>query len=130
MMARRGSGDMAPLSLNLGDSWRLVVNIKLRPFYPRGRKPIPIEVEAGWASGQFWEWLEMIYSPTGIHNPDRPARSLVTVVTELRRTAYCLINVLILGSMEEFTSRKQNVSLTFIIPSPSCSLPSRGNGLK
>ena len=123
MMARRESGDMAPLSLNLCCSWRLVVNIKLRSFYPRGRTSIPIEVEAGWAPGPFWEWLEMRYSPTGICNPDRPARSVVTVVTELRRTPYCLINVLILGSMEELSFRKQNVTLTFIIPSPSCTLP-------
>jgi len=122
MQARRGSGDIAPLSPNLGASWRWVVNITLRPFYPWERTSIPIEVEAGWAPGPFWEWLGMRYSPTGIRNSDHPARSVVAVVTELPRAPYCLINVLILGSLEELTFRKQNVSLPslyLLLPVPS-----------
>jgi len=67
------------------------------------------------------------FSPTTIiRNPDHPVLCVIVVMTELRRVPYCLFNVLILGSLEELTFRKQKVSLTFIIPSPSCSLPRRG----
>lgn len=55
----------------------------------------------------------MLYSPTGIRTPDHPARRVVAVVTELRRAPYCLINGIILGSLEEVTFRKQNVSPNF-----------------
>jgi hypothetical protein len=99
-----------------------VVNITLRPFYPGGRTSIPIEVEAGWATGPFWEWLGMRYSPTGIRNPDHPSRSVVAVVTELLRAPYCLISVLILGNLEKLAFTKQNVSLPslyLLLPVPS-----------
>ena len=124
------SGDVAPLCLKLGASWKRVVNIKLRPFYPRVRTSIPIEVEAGWAPGPFWEWLVMRCATTSIRNPDHPARCVVAVVIELRWTPIFFINVLILGSLEELTFRKQKVSLTFVIPSLSCSLPRRENRKK
>jgi len=107
----------------IGASWRWALNIMLRPFYPRGRTSIPIEMEAGWAPGPFCEWLGMRYSPISIRNPDHPARNVVSVMTELRRAPYWSINALILRSAEELTFRKRKVSLKFIIPPPSRSLP-------
>jgi len=34
MKAYRGSGGISPFILNLGTTWRCVVNFKPRPFYP------------------------------------------------------------------------------------------------
>jgi len=45
---------MATRILNLGSSWRLVVNNTLRPLRPGGQKPVPTEKEAGWAPQPVW----------------------------------------------------------------------------
>ena len=39
-----------------------------------GKDPVPIEQEAGWATGPVWKGAENL-APTGIRSPDRPARS-------------------------------------------------------
>jgi len=41
---------------------------------PRGKDPVPIVQEAGWAPGPFWTGAENL-APTGIRSLDRPARS-------------------------------------------------------
>jgi len=41
---------------------------------PRGKDPVPIVKEAGWASEPFWTVVENLAS-TGIRSPDRPACS-------------------------------------------------------
>ena len=51
-----------------------VVNTTPRPLYPRGKDPVPIVQEAGWAPGPVWTGAENLAS-TGIRSPDRPARS-------------------------------------------------------
>jgi hypothetical protein len=40
----------------------------------RGKDPVPIVQEAGWASGPVWTGSENL-APTGVRSTDRPARS-------------------------------------------------------
>ena len=56
---------------------------------PPGKDPVPIVQEAGWAPGPVWTGVENL-APTGIRSPDRPARSVVTIPTELSRPPYIL----------------------------------------
>ena len=49
---------------------------------PPGKDPVPIVQEAGWAPRPAWTGAEN-FAPTGIRSPDRPARSTVTMPTEL-----------------------------------------------
>ena len=49
-------------------------------LYPRGR-PVPIVQEVRWPPGPDRTGEES--RPTGIRSPDRPARSLVAIPTEL-----------------------------------------------
>jgi predicted membrane protein len=53
-----------------------------RSHFTPGKDPIPIVQEAGWAMGPVWTGAENL-APTGIRSPDRPARSSVTIPTEL-----------------------------------------------
>ena len=50
-------------------------------LYP-GKNPVPIVHEDGWAQGPVWK--DGKSRSTGIRSPDRPARSSVTLPTELR----------------------------------------------
>jgi hypothetical protein len=43
-------------------------------LYSRGKDPVPIVQEAGWAPEPVWTGAENL-APTGIRSPDRPARS-------------------------------------------------------
>jgi hypothetical protein len=43
-------------------------------LYPRGREPVPILQEAGWAPGTIWMGVEN-FTPTGIRSQNLPARS-------------------------------------------------------
>ena len=52
-----------------------------RPYFTRGKDPVPIVQEAGWAPGPVWMGGKS--RPTGIRSPDRPARSSVAIPTEL-----------------------------------------------
>ena len=45
---------MAPLILNLGHKWMLLVSFTLRPLYLQARIPVRIPYEAGWAPGPIW----------------------------------------------------------------------------
>ena len=49
-----------------------------------GNDPVPIVQEAGWAPGPVWTGAENL-AVTGIRSPDRPARSVVAIPTELSR---------------------------------------------
>ena len=44
------------------------------PLFTRGKEPVPIVQEAGWAPGPVWTGAENL-APTGIRFPDSPARS-------------------------------------------------------
>lgn len=72
---RKGSGDMAPLILNLGTMSRWVVNITTRL--------VPTENEAGWIQEPVWTfWLrETLLSLVGTRIPNCPSASLVTIPT-------------------------------------------------
>ena len=50
-------------------------------LYP-GKTPVPIVREAGWTPGPVWTGAENL-APAGIRSPDRAARSVVTIPTEL-----------------------------------------------
>jgi hypothetical protein len=63
----------------------------LAAFTP-GKEPVPIVQEAGWPSEPVWTGAENL-ALTSILSPDLPARSIVTIPTELfRPTIY--INIL------------------------------------
>lgn len=82
MKAQRGHTGIAPLSLNLGARRRSMVNVTLRPLYPRGRTVTPMEVQVGWDTAPVWKWLEIgKFSLTGIRTPVRSVRSLPAIRT-------------------------------------------------
>jgi hypothetical protein len=92
MAAYRNRG-IAPLILNLNASWRWVVNITSRPFYPLERSTVPINQETGWAPEGVWTFSEnrKYFFPAGIRYRDHPATGLVTTLTELFLLQFILI---------------------------------------
>ena len=52
-----------------------------RPHFTRGKDPVPIFQEAGWAPGMVWN--DGKSRPHRDSIPDRPARSSVAIPTEL-----------------------------------------------
>jgi len=58
-----------------------VVSSTLRPLFTSGIEPVPILQEAGWAPGPVWTGGKS--RPHRDSIPDRPARSSVTIATEL-----------------------------------------------
>jgi hypothetical protein len=93
MKACRNRG-LAPLILNLNASWRWVVNITPRPFYPLERITVPINQEAGWTPETVWAFSEnrkYFFSPAGIRYRDHPAGGIVTILTELFLLQFILI---------------------------------------
>jgi hypothetical protein len=42
---------------------------------PRGKDPVPILQEVGWAPRWVWTSAANLATPTGIRSPDRPART-------------------------------------------------------
>jgi hypothetical protein len=58
-----------------------VVSSTPRPYFTPGKEPVSIVQEAGWAPRPVWTGGKS--RPTGIRSPDRPARSSVSIPTEL-----------------------------------------------
>jgi hypothetical protein len=87
-LAERGSRGIAPLMLNLGIRWGLVVNATSRPLYPREIPPVSILQEAGCAWGPFLTSTENL-ALTGFRTSDRPARS--DSLYRLKGKAYAMI---------------------------------------
>jgi hypothetical protein len=85
-----GSGFIAPSILDFGTRWRWVVTFKLRPLYSQGKSlRYPLDRRLGGPQSRSGHGGEKRNSqpPPEIEpqNPDRPARSLVTIPTELSR---------------------------------------------
>ena len=80
-----GSGGIAPLVPDVGDRWIRVVNFMSRSLYPRERTPVPVLQEVLGSQGRPWRTEEEknLFSFTGIRTPIRPARTIVTILTEL-----------------------------------------------
>ena len=80
-----------------------VVSSTLRPYFTTGKDPVPIVQEAGWAPGPVWKGGKS--RPHRDSIPDRPARSSVTIPTELPgpRSIYLI-------------TQKQKVWILFLIP--------------
>ena len=72
--AHRGSRSIALLFLDHGTRRGWGVSVTPRPLFTRGKYPVPIVHEAGWAPGPVWTCAENL-APTGIRSPDRPCRS-------------------------------------------------------
>jgi hypothetical protein len=81
---------MAPLVLNVGGRWRLVVIFMLQPLYIRETTPVPVAKEGGWATrvGLYFWGIEKYLVPVGIRTSDHAARSLVAMLTTLCRMLY------------------------------------------
>jgi len=84
MKAYRGCRGMAPRIVNLGTSWRWVVNFMPRLLFSIERPPISITWEAGWAPEPVWTFLgkDKYIAPTGIRIVDSSARNLVIISTK------------------------------------------------
>jgi len=68
---------------NLGarcDGWSMPDFGRFTP----GKDPVPIVQKNGWAAGPVWTGAENLAS-AGFRSSDRPARSVVTIPTELSR---------------------------------------------
>jgi len=93
-----GSGGIAPRILNLDTRWNWVVTFTPRPFYLRGKRPrYPVDrrlSELQSRSGRDGEEKKSHHCPCRDFNPGRPARSLVTVLTDLHRLVVLGIRVL------------------------------------
>ena len=63
-----------------------MVSVTPRPLFTPRKDPVPILQEAGWAPGPVWTGAENL--TTGIRSPDRPARSVVAIPTELPGPQY------------------------------------------
>jgi hypothetical protein len=59
-----------------------VVSVTPQPHFTPRKDPVPIVQEAGWAPGPVWTGAGNL-APIGIRSPDRPARSSVSIPTEL-----------------------------------------------
>ena len=83
MKVYKDSAGIAPLILNLGDRWRLVVNINIRP---EPRRPLNGRLGGPKSrSGRFGKKKKKSVAPAGIRIPDRPARSIVAIPTTQSR---------------------------------------------
>ena len=80
--AHRWSRGIALLFYDHGTRRGWGVRITPRPLFNPGQDPVPIVQGAGWAPAAVWTGAENL-APTGIRSPDRPARSHVTILTEL-----------------------------------------------
>jgi hypothetical protein len=85
-----GSGGISPRILKLGNKWRWVVSFTPQSFYSRGKKP-SYTLDRRLAGPQIWceRVGEERYWPCWESNPRLPARSLVSVLTELPRLQFC-----------------------------------------
>ena len=86
----------------------------LQFFTPRN-DPVPIVQEAGWAPGPVWTGAENL-APTGIRSLDCPARSSVTIPTELPGPLRIILNTYKVHSV----SKKRGIlllKLTVCVPS-------------
>jgi hypothetical protein len=61
---------------NLSASWECAVNATSRLLYPRGRDPVPVIDEAGWAPEPVWIGVENL-GPGAVRSPDHPACSML-----------------------------------------------------
>jgi len=69
-----GSRGTALLFLDHGTRRGWGLSVTLRPLFTRGKEPVPILQEAGWAPRPVWTGAENL-APTGIRSPAHPARS-------------------------------------------------------
>ena len=81
-MAHSGSRGIALLFLDHGTRRRWGVSVTPQSLFTPRERPGTIVQEAGCAPGPVWTGAENL-APTGIRSPDRPARSLVAIPTEL-----------------------------------------------
>jgi hypothetical protein len=82
------SGSIAPRILNLGAGWKWVISFTPRPFYLPGKENRRYSLDrrlGGPQSRSQSDGEEKIPNPCRELNSDRPARSLVTILTELSR---------------------------------------------
>jgi hypothetical protein len=97
MKARRGSRDLVLLILSLGSTWRLLLNITLRPLYSRKRTAVSIKVKTGWAAEPLWTRLEMkLSSPIGLRTPLKCSKFYTNFSTGTR-VSYSIGNRVALG---------------------------------
>jgi hypothetical protein len=77
MKTYQGSSGIAPLILNFGIKWRLVLHITPGHFTPREGARMPIE-RGGWALERVWMFFERrkFLNLIGIRTADRPGHSL------------------------------------------------------
>jgi hypothetical protein len=73
---------IALLFQDVGTRRGWVVSSTPRPYSISGKDPVPIAQEAGWALGPVWTGAENLAHPRD-WSPDRPARSSVSIPTEL-----------------------------------------------
>ena len=88
--------------LNLGGRWGWTVNSMPWPLYP-----LAILQQTGWAPGPVWTGAENLAS-SGIRSPNRPARIVIAIPTELCRPMFvCLITIPIILSERRPERHKQ-----------------------
>jgi len=81
VVAQRVGRGIALLFHDRGTRRGWVVSSTPRPHFTRGKDPVPILQEAGWAPGPVWTGGKS--RPHRESIPDRPARSSVAIPTEL-----------------------------------------------
>lgn len=93
-----GHGSTAPLILNLGTRWRRVVSFMQQSLYPWRKNPQHPQNRRLCGpqsqSGRFVEDKNSL-APAGNRSPNHPARSLITIPTELSQFPFWYANRLI-----------------------------------
>jgi len=102
MKAYGGRGGTAPLILILGAAWGLDGNITPQTALVRGKTPVPIEQETGWAPEQVCTLSEREFLVSvGFQTLDCPSRSLACSSYAIRLYEELANGRSILGKQQE-----------------------------
>jgi hypothetical protein len=89
---------IVPLIHSFGFRYTWVINFKIRPLDPQERTRCPLKSEGVWAPDEVWTYWrrENSSSPSRIRTQDRPARTLIAILTSrLLTLVYKIIGLVI-----------------------------------
>jgi hypothetical protein len=94
IMKTYGGVEVQPWILILGITWRWVLSFTRRPLYPPGKSPrYPLDMRMDGPRSRSCLRKVSSLAPAGIQTsiPDRPLRSLGTLLTEVKQAHVCML---------------------------------------
>jgi hypothetical protein len=107
-MAHRGCRGIALLFYDHSTRRGWGVSVTPRPLYTRGKEPVPIVQDAGWAPGPVWTGTENLVL-TRIRSPDHPARSQSICRSRYPALSLYVTRTFILGPEDGYNMFLRNV---------------------